>query len=225
MSKVKICGLQRPDHALVAAEAGADFIGLVFVPGRRRCLEEEQARHIIDFLKQDTDNPLKIVGLFADQPLAEVNHMVCNCHLDMVQLCGRESLEYCGQVAVPVIKVLHVNTTATIEESIATMEDRMVSLANQGHLVTLDRLVEGLQGGTGATFNWQVASELSHRGYKFLLAGGLTPDNVASAIRASEPWGVDVSSGVETNGVKDPEKIGRFVSEARRVDLDRGRGK
>ena len=98
MTRVKICGIQQPDHALVAAEAGADYIGLVFVPGRRRRVEVDAARNIVATIKAFGRDAPKVVGLFADQPSEEVNQVVQGCGLELVQLCGQESLDYCQQV-------------------------------------------------------------------------------------------------------------------------------
>ena len=217
VTRVKICGIQQDADALMAAEAGADFIGLVFVPNRRRRIDEDRARSIVSALRETVGNPPKVVGLFADQPLDEVNRLVQRCDLDIVQLCGEESLEYCGEVCVPVIKVLHVVNSLPVEDAVDLLSEKMESLKRQGYLVTLDRKVEGLQGGTGQSFDWDIARRLSDMGFSFLLAGGLTPENVGLAVEKVRPWGVDVSSGVETDGVKDKEKIRRFVQEARSV--------
>jgi phosphoribosylanthranilate isomerase len=214
MTRVKICGIQEIDHALVAARVGADFIGLVFVPQRRRRIEISAARAIVSVLKDHSDSAPKLVGLFADQPLAEVNQVVRACQLDLVQLAGPESLDYCGRVEAIVIKVLHVAGTGT--GNVTRLAENIQSFRDDGHLVTLDRLVDGLQGGTGQMFDWEIAAQLSQQGHSFLLAGGLTPSNVADAISMIKPWGVDVSSGVETGGVKDPEKIRDFVRAAKR---------
>ena len=219
MTQIKICGIQESDDAEVAARAGADFIGLVFVPGRRRRLDEDRALSIVSTLREKeakipvgTREPLPLlVGLFSDQPLRDVDHIVRQCGLDMVQLCGSESLEYCGQVGVPVIKVLHVPDSLEVEDQVVLLAHQMESICEQGHLITLDRKVEGLQGGTGQGFNWDIARSLSTRGFPFLLAGGLTPHNVGLAVRTIRPQGVDVSSGVETGGAKDGEKIRAFI--------------
>ena len=247
MTRVKICGIRQLDHALVAAEAGADYIGLVFVPGRRRQMEVEVARKIVSMIKAlgstlDGRNIPHVVGLFADQPVSEVNQVVKNCSLDLVQLCGRESLDYCQQVEAQVIKVLHVpiytdsvclelvegqgdarGSTGSAPARLAYtdlvggLEQAAQAHTKAGHLVTLDRLVDGLQGGTGQSFDWTIAAQLSQQGHEFLLAGGLDPDNVAQAVVEINPWGVDVSSGVETDGVKDLDKIREFVKNVRRV--------
>jgi phosphoribosylanthranilate isomerase len=239
MTRVKICGIQKLNDALVAAEAGGDFIGLVFVPNRRRRLSIEAARSIVDGLKATSSSPPQIAGLFADQPLEEVNHTIKACGLDLAQLCGQESLDYCRRVPAQVIKVLHIPSTGPTSSRLSTygrssghcsgadsgggdidgLAETIEMYHNSGHLVNLDRLVAGLQGGTGQSFDWSIAARLSQRGHSFLLAGGLTPENVAQAIATAQPWGVDVSTGVETDGVKDPQKIRAFIRQVRRSGI------
>ena len=116
---------------------------------------------------------------------------------------------------------VHVAESATATDDAGT-GTRMRDYCGVGHLVTLDRYVEGIQGGTGEGFDWDVAAALSQAGLPFLLAGGLTPENVAKAIVAVSPWGVDVSSGVETGGIKDHEKIRAFMRNARAANPDQG---
>ena len=212
--RVKICGVMRPADALTAAQAGADLVGMVFVPGRRRRLETAAAQSVTSAL-QELDGGPPAVGLFADHPLDEVNRIVRDCKLAAVQLCGEESLDYCGQVEASVIKVLHILPSWEVDFAVKLLSENMTALEEHGHRVTLDRRVEGLQGGTGQSFNWQIARRLSDQGHQFLLAGGLSPGNVADAVTAARPWGVDVSSGVETDGEKDPEKIRAFIEAAR----------
>ena len=154
------------------------------------------------------------VGLFADQPIEEVNGTVRRCRIDMVQLCGNESMDYCAQVEVPLIKVLHVPETMGPDDVPVSLAPRLEELEKNGYMVTLDRKVKGLQGGTGQTFDWRVARVLSQEGFSFLLAGGLTPENVGEAVSVARPWGVDVSGGVETAGNKDGDKVLAFVAAA-----------
>ena len=223
--KVKICGIRRLEDAQVAADAGADYIGLVFVPGRPRRVDLPTAVAIVSGIKAKGVDAPKVVGLFADQPLEEVNHTANACGLDLLQLCGGESTEYCAGAVRPVIKVIHVSSSIkgtgftgdeTADESAwQTLVDRIKSYSSAGNLVTLDRLVEGIPGGTGESFDWGVAAELSRQGHSFLLAGGLLPETVGRAIECVQPWGVDVSSGVETQGVKDAGKIRDFIQVAR----------
>ena len=149
-----------------------------------------------------------------------MEHAVKHCGLDLVQLCGDESLSYCSQISTPVIKVLHVSEIQSVEEQVDSLSREMAALRERGHMVILDRKVEGLQGGTGQSFNWEIAKELSSRGFSFLLAGGLTPENVGLAVRTVRPWGVDVSSGVETGGVKDGERIRAFIEAVRPADIE-----
>jgi len=212
--KVKICGIRMLDDALAAAEAGADFIGMVFVPERHRRITADAAKIIVDGVRNAGGPTPRIVGLFADQLLDEVNAIIEYVGLDLAQLCGKETVEYAGQVGCDVIKVVHVPESATATDDAGTGA-RVREFNGVGHLVTLDRYVEGIQGGTGEGFDWGVAAVLSQSGLPFLLAGGLTPGNVSEAIAAVRPWGVDVSSGVENGGNKDHQKIRDFMRNAR----------
>ena len=212
--KVKICGIRALEDALVAAEAGADFIGMVFVPERHRRITPKEAKVIVDGVRNSGGPAPRIVGLFADQAIEEVAGIVEFCGLDLVQLCGKESVEYAGQTGCDVIKVVHVAESATATDDAGTGA-QVKEFSGVGHLVTLDRYVEGIQGGTGVGFDWDVAASLSQAGHPFLLAGGLTPENVSKAITKVNPWGVDVSSGVEVNGKKDHAKIRDFMHKAR----------
>ena len=234
MTKVKICGIRRLEDALVAAEAGADLIGLVFVPGRPRRVDIATASAIVAGVKAGVEagarskskEPPGLVGLFADQPLDEVNQTIEACGLDLVQLCGDESTEYCEGARAKVIKVLHVPGSAHAPASqerkgggaglaLGSLETALGIHSQAGRLVTLDRLVDGIPGGSGQGFDWTIAAGLSRGGHSFILAGGLSPETVGRAIEEVQPWGVDVSSGVETAGVKDPEKIRAFIRNAR----------
>ena len=109
--KIKICGVRTLADAMVAADAGADFVGMVFVPERRRRLDGNMGRQIVCGVKEQRSEKVAMVGLFADQPIHEVNGLVRRCELDLVQLCGQEPLDYCDQVEVSVIKVVHVART------------------------------------------------------------------------------------------------------------------
>ena len=218
MIRVKICGIGTPADACIAAEAGAEFIGMVFVPERHRRITPDAAREIVDAV-HDLDAPHpRMVGLFADQPLEEVNETIAHCGLDAVQLCGKESVEYTADVDCQVVKVVHVPASYRAPDDVPQLAERVGEYADAACLVTLDRFVEGIQGGTGQSFNLDVAASLAHRGNEFLLAGGLTPANVGRIISSVRPWGVDVSSGVETLGKKDRRKIRRFVENARHAD-------
>ena len=116
--------------------------------------------------------------------------------------------------------MLHVSSSIESGDGGDSLETRLLQYQQAGCYITLDRLVEGLQGGTGQSFDWAVAAQLSQKGYEFLLAGGLTPDNVAQAVAQVHPWGVDVSSGVEANGQKDPAKVRAFIQHARGAEIE-----
>ena len=215
MTKFKICGLMDVQHAVVAAEAGADFMGFNFVPGVRRQLSEEQARAIIQKYRRIKGNGgPKLVGLFADQPLDDVNRIARSFGLDLAQLCGDEPSEYWERLAVPVIKQIKVGDQDSHDATVADVLRRVEEVVSRGHMALLDRHEEGALGGTGRSFDWSVAREVAGH-HDFLLAGGLSPDNVQQAIATTYPWGVDVSSGVETDGVKDSEKIAAFAEAVR----------
>ena len=216
MTIVKICGLREPEHALAAMGAGADLLGMVFVPGVRRRIAPEQARAIVQAVREARGaHAPKFVGLFSDQPLGEVNETIAAVGLDHVQLCGSEPLDFCRRVAVPPLKVLHVRADRPRAESLSDLDARLIDLNAAGWLGILDKHSDVQPGGLGESFDWTLAAELARRGRRFLLAGGLTPQNVAEALRVAHPEGVDVSSGVETGGVKDVAKIRAFIQGAR----------
>ena len=213
MMKFKICGLREVGHALVAAETGADFLGFVFVPGVRRQLSEQEGCAVIhEYRRRWGSGGPKLVGLFADQPLDVVNRLVESCGLDMAQLCGQEPPGYWGQVAVPVIKQVRVRGDVLRDEGLSDALHRVDTVVRHGCIPLLDRHEAGSLGGTGRTFDWAIAEEIT-RDHDFLLAGGLSPDNVGQAIATVNPWGVDVSSGVETDCVKDTGKIVAFAQQ------------
>ncbi len=217
MTRFKICGLRETGHAVTAAEAGADFLGFAFVHGVRRQLSEEQALAIIQDYRalKGSGGPL-LVGLFANQPLDEVNRIVESCNLDFAQLCGDERPDYWRHVAVPIIKQVRVSVEGESGAVLAGVLRRVDEVVSGGHTALLDRHEKGALGGTGLSFDWRIAAEVAKR-FDFLLAGGLSPENVGRAIATAGPWGVDVSSGVEADGVKDPGKITAFAEEVRRA--------
>ena len=214
MTKVKICSVQEAEHILAAAESGANFVGLNFVPGVRRRLPEDKAREMVQaFRDRYNRTGPRLVGIFVDQPLDEVDRILQECDLDMAQLSGHESLEYAKLVSKPVIKAVHVPAEKPAGEVIASLRPLLAELDSAGVLPLLHPDVGQAHGGTGAALDWEIARALAGD-WCFLLAGGLDPENVAQAVGQVQPWGVDVSSGVETAGIKDVEKIEAFVQRA-----------
>ncbi|MBW8056406.1 MAG: phosphoribosylanthranilate isomerase [candidate division NC10 bacterium] len=199
--RVKICGITNAKDAELAAEAGADALGFVFVPGSPRCIDPDIARGII----KDLPPLITPVGVFADHPVAEVEDLMRRCGFRTVQLHGSEAPEYCRQVTGSVIKTFRVGG----EQELPRLE------AYRVHAYLLDTYVEGRLGGTGKTFPLEVAFCAKALG-RVIIAGGLTPGNVSEIIRQVRPYAVDVSSGVEAEpGRKDPQKLRDFVACAR----------
>lgn len=222
MTLVKICGLRDLEHMAVAAEAGADLIGLNFLPTVRRYVPPETGAALASAFREGRQGAApKLVGLFADQPVEHLNDVARQVGLDMVQLCGSEPPEYWAQVEPLIIKVVHVPPSPSGDTDdryalMETVEAKLQAINDAGHTALLDSQSSVQPGGTGQTFDWGIAWELADRGNRFILAGGLTPENVAAAIEAVAPWGVDVSTGVETGGAKDTGKIRSFIAAARR---------
>ncbi|MDP2728607.1 MAG: phosphoribosylanthranilate isomerase, partial [Dehalococcoidia bacterium] len=160
-----------------------------------------------------------LVGVFVNQALDEVNGAAAHCGLDYIQLSGDETPEYCRGLARPLIKALRL-VSGDKEDEIARRIDSYLEVA-PGTLFLLDTHMPGVYGGTGRTWEWERAALLAQR-YHILVAGGLTPENVAPAVRATRPWGVDVSSGVETNGTKDETKIREFIEAVRNCESKNG---
>lgn len=209
MVQVKICGITNVEDAQAAVEAGADALGFVFYPPSPRHVTPEQAAHIILKLPPFVTT----VGLFVDVAFDTVNDLAARCGLDRIQLHGRETPAFCHQVKQPVIKAFRIKNA----ESLVHLPGYAVSA------YLLDAHVEGaLPGGTGASFAWELAARAKPYG-PVILAGGLTPENVAAAIAQTRPYGVDVSTGVEcAPGIKDHRKICEFIARAKAAALEKG---
>ncbi len=215
MTKVKICGISQIDHALAAAEAGADFIGMVFASSKRQ-ISPQTAQQIVLVLEELKPRPL-VVGVFVNTDARQVNRLAATCRLDWVQLSGDETWEYCKPIEKPIIKTIHVANSSEIESIMTEMSNGSRILKHRSFTYLLDTRSKDIYGGTGQTFDWELASQVSRK-YPVILAGGLSSENVEQSIKTAKPWGVDVSSGVETNGIKDISKIETFISVVRRTD-------
>ena len=199
---VKICGITSEADALAAAEAGADAIGLMFYEDSPRHVTLEQAKAISAALPQHVMR----VGVFVNAEEAFVHQALTECMLNILQFHGDETPEECSRYPVMTLKAFRVQG----EETLAQLE----AYPSAGYL--LDAYVKDALGGTGATFNWDLAVRAQEFGKPIFLAGGLTPENVAEAVRKVQPFGVDVSSGVESElGRKDAEQMRTFVAAAK----------
>ena len=211
MTLFKICGLRDPDSALVAAESGASFLGFAFVEGvRRQLLPERGAEVISEYRKIAGSDGPKLIGLFANQPAEFIDSVAKLCGLDYAQLCGDEPPDFWNGLSIPVIRQVKVRDDLDKPDAVALAVRDVEAALGAGHLAMLDKHVAGALGGTGVSFDWEVAREIA-RDHNIFVAGGLTPENVAHAIHVARPWGVDVSSGVETNGEKDAARIRAFA--------------
>lgn len=202
---VKICGLRTAEHALAAAAAGVDMIGLVFAPSKRRVEPAEAAALVAALRAHEHGRRVQVVGLFVNEPANTINAVSAHVGLDLVQLSGDEPPLLAAALALPVIKSVRLDGSAREDAWLQQLPDRPV---------LLDAHVPGAYGGTGQRADWARAALLA-RQRPVLLAGGLTPDNVADAVAQVRPWGVDVSSGVELAGHKDAGRIRAFVTNAR----------
>ena len=204
MTRVKICGIKDAFDAQNAVLLGADAIGLNFVETSPRCIEPTRATRIIESLPAF----VSVVGVFVNHPDPQhLEDFAVSIGLHAVQLHGNETPDYCSMIhRVKVIKAFRVKD----QSSLASMRDYEVSA------FLLDSSVPGQLGGTGARFNWDLAVQAKSFGTPIILAGGLTPENIADAVAKVAPWAVDVSSGVETSpGVKDHTKVREFIRRAK----------
>ena len=245
MTLVKICGNRTPEDVLAAAAAGADLVGMVFAESSRRVdVQEAQAmvralggplaahelalppqtiahaRHDVEAWFQhgtqvlgrylEAKRPLT-VGVFADQPIDEVNEIAEEAGVDLVQLSGDESWEDCLLVTRQVVQVVHVSPLDSPSDPLAQVQPGFAVA------LMLDAAHGPYRGGGGRPFDWEVARRVAER-VPMLLAGGLTPENVGEAVRLVRPWGVDVSSGTETDGRKDHARVRAFIEAVQLAD-------
>jgi phosphoribosylanthranilate isomerase len=213
MTFVKICGLRTIEHALAAVASGADLLGFIFAPSRRQVSPEDVVTiaAAVRAASLSSARQVDLVGVFVNETPRRILEIAEQCDLDAIQLSGDEHPSMRDQLPNrTLIKAIRLNRAA-IELS---WLHGAPSLSTR---FLVDAQVPGAYGGAGVLADWDGAADLA-RQHQLLLAGGLTPENVGAAIRRVRPWGVDVSSGVETNGVKDATKIRAFIAAARVAD-------
>lgn len=196
--RVKMCGMQTAAAARAAEAAGADYIGFIFAQGSRRYVAPETAHEIAREMQR-----VKKVGVFVDAPMAEVNQIADAVGLDYVQLHGHETAEMARMAERPVIKAYRYG------------DDFDAETANvyPAEIILVDSYVKGAAGGTGLTFHWQEAArEIARVTKPVLIAGGITAANVREAVETFHPFGIDVSGGLEEDGVKSKAKITAFMA-------------
>lgn len=205
-TRIKFCGLTRAEDVRVAVELGVDYIGLVFAPRSPRRLLLGQARALRDLVPQE----VAVVALVMDNSAKEVEGILENVQPDVLQFHGSEDDAFCASFGRPFFKAIAMgdNPDAALEQ--VAQFPSASGLLFDGHDA-------GEQGGSGKRFDWHRMPHATD--HPFLLAGGLTADNVGLAIRTAQPWGVDVSSGIETSpGIKDAKKMRAFVAAVRLVE-------
>jgi phosphoribosylanthranilate isomerase len=205
-TRVKICGITRSEDAAAAAHAGTDAIGFVFYPKSPRYIDPARARAIAAELPPF----ISTVGLFVDADAQDVETCLRAFRLDCLQFHGDETPAYCRQFGVAFLKAVRVKAGLDL------LQYGTDFAAAQALL--LDAFVDGVPGGTGQRFDWNLIPR--NLPLPIVLSGGLSPDNVSEAVRGVRPWAVDVSSGVESaKGIKDAEKIQRFIRGVRNADV------
>lgn len=210
MTRIKICGITREQDVQTVAASGADALGLVFYEPSPRHLDLPRAIRLVRAVPPF----LTVVGLFVNPSVDRVREILAQLPLDVLQFHGEESAEFCRQFGRPYLKAIRVKAGVDLVECAACYADA------QGLL--LDAHVEGVQGGTGASFDWNLIPRALP--LPVILSGGLHAGNVAAAIAQVRPYAVDVSSGVEAaKGIKDAAKIAAFVNEVKRIDVQLSR--
>lgn len=207
-TKVKICGLTSLEDARFVSGALAHFLGFIFYEKSPRFIDPAQAGAIINWIEGPQN-----VGVFVNQPMDDVNMIARQTGIDIVQLHGNESPEYCSLVEKPVIKAIHIAPATTGPD----LEKSVTSYLEVVDYFLFDTKVEGQWGGTGQTFDWSLIQDLTE-GLPFFLSGGLDASNVREACRDVHPYAVDLSSGLELEpGIKDYDKIEDFMNEMRDI--------
>ncbi|MDP8253018.1 MAG: phosphoribosylanthranilate isomerase [Candidatus Kaelpia aquatica] len=203
MVRVKFCGIRRGSDALAASRLGIHALGFIFVKDTPRYISPDKAAEITNILSPF----IMKVGVFMNPEISELESTAAKCKLDIIQLHGEEDSLFCSQVKdkYRVIKTLKVKNRAVLKE--------IPKYKNAVDAILLDTFSEKAAGGTGESFNWEIAKDARSFGVPIVLSGGLNPDNIKDALRGVNPYAVDVSSGIEQSpGVKDQELMGRFIA-------------
>jgi phosphoribosylanthranilate isomerase len=213
MTIVKICGTTNLEDALMAAEAGADLLGFILYPKSPRCVAPGEVAKIVAGVRAAFDAPPRCVGVFVNETAPQVLDLLAATGLDLAQLHGDEPTA--TLLALPRRSFKAVRPTG-LDHALTLAEQYAATGANAGPDLLIDAYDPAAYGGTGQRADWGAAAAVARRVERLLLAGGLTPENVAEAVRVVRPWGVDVASGVElTPGRKDQAKVRAFIGSAK----------
>ena len=208
MTKVKICGITNIEDALASCEYGADALGFIFYKKSPRFIEPERVKKII----RELPPFVTTVGVFVDDDADRISEIADAAKLDIIQLHGSEPPEFCNVFKRKIIKAFKIQGQGARGKG---QENEIRRYTVSAYL--LDTYKEGVEGGTGEIFDWEIAKEAKRFG-RIIVAGGLTPENVAEAVETVMPYGVDVSSGVEQKpGKKDLQKVKNFIERAKGI--------
>ncbi len=201
VTKLKICGITRLEDARYCAAAGADLLGFIQHQASPRYIAPARVKEIAEWLYGP-----RTVGVFVDEDPDEVNRIAADCGFDYVQLHGSESPAYCSLIDTAIIKAIHIDNATTPGD----VGDSVSRYADVAEYVLFDTRTDGAKGGTGVTFPWDIIRGLD-LSVPFFLAGGISPENVVSAIKDIQPAGIDLSSSVESSpGIKDFDLLASF---------------
>ena len=205
---IKICGITRLEDAITAVSLDADMLGFNFYQGSRRYIPPTACARLVSELRQ-LHRPVQLVGVFVNAPASHIRHVLQQCGLDLAQLSGDEPPEVLADLSGLAFKGIRPSTLPQAET-----EAHRYAQPHTLPALLIDTYHPDTYGGSGQTGNWPLAAHLA-RHYPLLLAGGLTPANIATAVSQVQPWGIDVASGIETTpGHKDPAKMQQFIHTA-----------
>ena len=220
MTKIKICGIKTVNDALAAMDSGAHMLGFNFYPKSPRYIDVGKCRDIMSVMRKYAH--ISYVGVFVNASAAQVRATMETCALTLAQLHGDETSEMLQSLYGKAFKAVRLSMDFVTDPR-RTVTDFAELRQGVAPVLLMDAAVKGVYGGGGVTADWSAAAELAKH-YPILLAGGLTPENVAEAVRQVSPWGVDVASGVESSpGVKDAAKMSAFVKAVKRLELNQSR--
>lgn len=192
-TEIKICGIKNKEEIAIINQFPVNYIGMIFAPSKRQVTIEKAA-----MLRKLVRKDIKVVGVFVNEDINKVKDIIKTCELDVVQLHGDEAVEYCNKIDCKVWKSISVSDKRSL--------DKIEEYKNVADGVLLDTFSKNERGGTGISFNWDLVENLSDK-YPIILAGGLTPENAVQAINKVKPMVLDLNSGLETNLIKDKNKI------------------
>jgi phosphoribosylanthranilate isomerase len=218
--KVKICGLTNLEDALVAIKAGADYLGFILYPPSKRAIGERETQRVVAALRAEENCPV-LVGVFVNETAEKIDRVLANCHLDLAQLSGDETPDMVADPDSPIYGRSYKALRPRSKEEADAEAEWFLAPGNAGlPSLLVDAYDAHLYGGSGQTADWSVAAHLAKKTTRLMLAGGLSPYNVAAAVRQVSPYAVDVASGVEARpGKKDHALVKAFISSVKRAGL------